>query len=215
VHVSVFLLSIFFLISNLILIKKKHNFLIIIQIDSCWTPWISGFVVFIKLRNVWLLFIQMPFCIPRLRFQSQVCQTGVFPQVTRALFIFSLLFSLSFILGSSIAMCSSCLSFLQQGLHYCWSHPCAYYFTYWFVFLILSFGFCFFCQYWSLNKGLHALLGRPATLPARFGYSQDSILQAIFPGWLWTMILLISASWVARITGVSHRRWLHIIFFNL
>jgi hypothetical protein len=24
------------------------------------------------------------------------------------------------------------------------------------------------------------------------------------PGWLWTAILLISASWVARITGVSH-----------
>jgi hypothetical protein len=26
-------------------------------------------------------------------------------------------------------------------------------------------------------------------------------------GWLWTVILLMSASWVAKITGVSH--WLH------
>jgi hypothetical protein len=31
------------------------------------------------------------------------------------------------------------------------------------------------------------------------------ISWTICPGWLWTMILLISASWVARITGVSHR----------
>jgi hypothetical protein len=30
-------------------------------------------------------------------------------------------------------------------------------------------------------------------------------LQTISLGWLWTVILLISASWVARITGVSHR----------
>jgi hypothetical protein len=34
----------------------------------------------------------------------------------------------------------------------------------------------------------------------------DRVLQTICPDWLWTSILLISASWVARITGVSHRR---------
>jgi hypothetical protein len=32
------------------------------------------------------------------------------------------------------------------------------------------------------------------------------ILWTICPGWLRTMILLISASWVARVTGVSHLR---------
>jgi hypothetical protein len=34
-------------------------------------------------------------------------------------------------------------------------------------------------------------------------------------GWLWTVILLISASWVARITGVSHWAWLLFFFFFL
>jgi hypothetical protein len=33
----------------------------------------------------------------------------------------------------------------------------------------------------------------------------DGVLQTICLGWLRTAILLISASWVARITGVSHR----------
>jgi hypothetical protein len=35
------------------------------------------------------------------------------------------------------------------------------------------------------------------------GYFRDRVLQTICPGWIWTMILMISASWVARITGVS------------
>jgi hypothetical protein len=34
----------------------------------------------------------------------------------------------------------------------------------------------------------------------------DRISKAIYPGWLQTMILLISAFWVARIIGVSHQR---------
>jgi hypothetical protein len=38
------------------------------------------------------------------------------------------------------------------------------------------------------------------------GYFRDTILWTIYLGWLWTTILLISASWVARITGMSH--WL-------
>jgi hypothetical protein len=31
------------------------------------------------------------------------------------------------------------------------------------------------------------------------------------PGWLWTTILLISASWLARITGMSHF-FIHLLF---
>jgi hypothetical protein len=31
-------------------------------------------------------------------------------------------------------------------------------------------------------------------------------LGTICLGWLWTVILLISASWVARITGINHQR---------
>jgi hypothetical protein len=44
-------------------------------------------------------------------------------------------------------------------------------------------------------------------VPAHFcvGYFPNRVWWTICPGWLWTMILLISASWVARITGVSHQ----------
>jgi hypothetical protein len=38
------------------------------------------------------------------------------------------------------------------------------------------------------------------------GYFQDSVLQTIYPGWPQNAILLISASWVTRMTGVSHQR---------
>jgi hypothetical protein len=38
----------------------------------------------------------------------------------------------------------------------------------------------------------------------------DRVLRTICPGWLRTTILLISASWVARITAVSH--W-HLALF--
>jgi hypothetical protein len=37
------------------------------------------------------------------------------------------------------------------------------------------------------------------------GFFQDKVSLSICPGWLWTVILLISASWVATITGMSHR----------
>jgi hypothetical protein len=37
------------------------------------------------------------------------------------------------------------------------------------------------------------------------GYFWDRVSWTICPGWLRTPILLISASWVAKITGRSHR----------
>jgi hypothetical protein len=37
------------------------------------------------------------------------------------------------------------------------------------------------------------------------GCLQDRVSWTVCPGWLWTMILLISASWVARITDMSHK----------
>jgi hypothetical protein len=66
-----------------------------------------------------------------------------------------------------------------------------------------SFLFLFFLQYWGLNSGPTPL----ATLPAFFcdGFFQDRVSWTSCPGWLQTVILLISASWVARITGVSHQ----------
>jgi hypothetical protein len=60
----------------------------------------------------------------------------------------------------------------------------------------------FFFQCWGLNSGLTPW----ATTPALFvmGFFQARVTQTICLGWLWTTVLLISASWVARITGVSH-----------
>jgi hypothetical protein len=37
------------------------------------------------------------------------------------------------------------------------------------------------------------------------GIFRDRLSRTIYPGWLWTTILLISVSWVTRITGLNHR----------
>jgi hypothetical protein len=42
------------------------------------------------------------------------------------------------------------------------------------------------------------------------GYFQDRVLGTICLGWPITWIFLISASWLARITGMSHRAWIFI-----
>jgi hypothetical protein len=57
----------------------------------------------------------------------------------------------------------------------------------------------FFLWCWGLNLG--------ATPWALFcvRYFQNRVLWTICLGWVWTMILLISATWVPRITGVSHQ----------
>jgi hypothetical protein len=36
------------------------------------------------------------------------------------------------------------------------------------------------------------------------GFFRGRVLQNVCLGWLWTSSLLISVSWVARITGISH-----------
>jgi hypothetical protein len=41
----------------------------------------------------------------------------------------------------------------------------------------------------------------------------DRFSRTICLGWLWTLILLISASSVARTTGVSHQHYTLFIFF--
>jgi hypothetical protein len=37
------------------------------------------------------------------------------------------------------------------------------------------------------------------------GFFETGSCRTICPCWLWTLVLLISASWVTRITGVSHQ----------
>jgi hypothetical protein len=76
--------------------------------------------------------------------------------------------------------------------------------------------FFFFCGMEFELTALH-LLGRHSTtwvtLTALFcvGCVQDRVLWTICLGWLWTVTLLISTSWVARFTGVSH--WCPVVFF--
>jgi hypothetical protein len=63
------------------------------------------------------------------------------------------------------------------------------------------FGVFFPLRYWGLNSGPVPWASPPVLLCD--GFFQNRILQIICPGWLWTVILLISASWVARITDVN------------
>jgi hypothetical protein len=60
-----------------------------------------------------------------------------------------------------------------------------------------------FLWYWGLNSGPTLGPSPPAFLVN--GFFRDRVLWTICLGWLQTAILLISASWVARITGVSHQ----------
>jgi hypothetical protein len=62
-------------------------------------------------------------------------------------------------------------------------------------------------KYCELNELPHMRL---------FSWGGGALLGAwaICPGWLWTMILLISASWVARIVGMSHWRPAHLRLFK-
>jgi hypothetical protein len=67
------------------------------------------------------------------------------------------------------------------------------------VFVLFCFVlFCLFC----FPAGLPWATSPPLFLCA--GFFRDRVSQIIFPGWLQTMTLLISASWVPRITAVSH-----------
>jgi hypothetical protein len=46
-------------------------------------------------------------------------------------------------------------------------------------------------------------------------YFQDRVSWTIYPGCLWTAILLISASWVARNTAMNHPCLASFCFFNV
>jgi hypothetical protein len=66
-------------------------------------------------------------------------------------------------------------------------------------------------EYWCLNSELHTLLSRCSTtwaiLPAVFllGIFEIYSGELFCPGWFWITILLIFASWVARIIGMNHQ----------
>jgi hypothetical protein len=81
--------------------------------------------------------------------------------------------------------------------------------------LLCASGFCFlfFFQYWSLNSGPSPWATPPALFLWRVFW--DRVSQTICLGWLRTMILLISASWVARIIGMSHQCPAHLVILYL
>jgi hypothetical protein len=62
--------------------------------------------------------------------------------------------------------------------------------------------FILFLQYWGLNSGPTLWTIPPALCD---GFFWDRVSQTIWLGWLWTIILLISASLVARTTGANHQ----------
>jgi hypothetical protein len=67
----------------------------------------------------------------------------------------------------------------------------------------LMYFFFFFGSTSACTQGLHL---QPLHQPFFFlvmDFFQDSVLGIICPGWLPTVILLISASWVAGVTGVG------------
>jgi ABC-type Fe3+ transport system permease subunit len=67
--------------------------------------------------------------------------------------------------------------------------------------LVISFSFPFFVV---LGLEFRAFTLSHSTSPFCDGYFWDRVSWTICLSWLQTVILLISASWVARITGVSH-----------
>jgi hypothetical protein len=68
-----------------------------------------------------------------------------------------------------------------------------------------------FCSTGTWMQGLHPW----ATLLAPFLWRvfQKRVSGTICLGWLWTAFLLFSASWVARIAGVTHWCLAFIFFF--
>jgi hypothetical protein len=63
---------------------------------------------------------------------------------------------------------------------------------------------CVCVWYWIWTQSLH--LEPLHWLFSEKGFFWDRVSWTICLGWLQTVILLISASWLARITGMSHWR---------
>jgi hypothetical protein len=72
--------------------------------------------------------------------------------------------------------------------------------------------YLFAVQYWGLNLGPILWATPLALLCEGLFFFLNRILWTVCLGWLWTVILLISASWVARITGVSHQHLAYFIY---
>jgi hypothetical protein len=86
-----------------------------------------------------------------------------------------------------------------------------------------------FCFHYLSNRISHLFTGLPGYCFSYFCFSHswndrhtlphptigwDGVLQTFCPGWPPTAIVLISASWVARMIGVSHHIWSPLDFWS-
>jgi hypothetical protein len=102
------------------------------------------------------------------------------------------------------------ISFELFGLLYLCSHDRLDHCSQFFISSLSTSSFLFFFFFFCARLGFQ--LRASNTLPALFcvGCFQDRFSQTIYPSWPWTEILLISASSVTRITGLSHKRPVHV-----
>jgi hypothetical protein len=77
---------------------------------------------------------------------------------------------------------------------------------------------CFVCLFvfvfCRLGLELRANTLSHSTSPFLWWVFFNIVSQTICLGWLWTAVLLISAPWVAGITGVSHLHPAYHVFFK-
>jgi hypothetical protein len=83
----------------------------------------------------------------------------------------------------------------------------------------LELGSCFFCpdQLWPQSSYFRLLViaGMAGVHPTLNIFSLKCLENFLCLGWLWTMILLLSASQVDRITGVSHWSQLILLIIDI
>jgi hypothetical protein len=77
------------------------------------------------------------------------------------------------------------------------------------AFLFYFYSFIYLFEDWGLNSG-STLSASPLIILFCDGFFWDRVSWTIYLDWLRTVILLISASWVARITDMNH--WCLAIF---
>jgi hypothetical protein len=79
-----------------------------------------------------------------------------------------------------------------------------------------SFFFLSFFVFWSIGVWAQGLHLEPLHQPFFvMGIFQDRVSWTIPLGWLRTTVFLISASWVARITGLATCAWQFFVFLSL
>jgi hypothetical protein len=104
-----------------------------------------------------------------------------------------------------------CLPHPYSKWHICFLSWCGGWYS---LILSLSFYFCFFIclRSWGLNSVKPWAIPPALSCEGFFSFFWDRVSWTICLGWHRTLILLVSASWGARIIGVSHQCQLYFYF---